>query len=88
MSMGAALKAARALEFATGVIAVEVLCACQAIDLLAPLTTSQALQQVHARVRAIVPRLAGDRPPAPDIEALTQLIADGSFESSCGMEVK
>jgi histidine ammonia-lyase len=88
MSMGAALKAARALDLATAVVAVEILCACQAIDLLAPLTTSPALQRVHARVRAQVPRLAGDRPPSPDIEAIVKIIAEGSFESSCGMEVK
>jgi histidine ammonia-lyase len=88
MSMGAALKAERALHLATRVIAVEILCACQAIDLLAPLTTSHRLQRVHARVRSIVPRLAGDRPPAPDIEAITKIVDDGSFESSCEMEVK
>jgi histidine ammonia-lyase len=88
MSMGAALKAERALQLATRVIAVEILCACQAIDLLAPLTTSRALERVHARVRSIVPRLAGDRPPAPDIEAIATLIEDGSLEASCDMEVK
>ena len=88
MSMGAALKAARALDLATAVVAVEILCACQAIDLLSPLTTSPALQRVHAHVRAQVPRLAGDRPPSPDIEAIVKIIADGSLESSCGMEVK
>jgi histidine ammonia-lyase len=88
MSMGAALKAERALQLAMRVVAVEILCACQAIDLLAPLTTSPALQRVHARVRSIVPRLAGDRPPAPDIEAITRMIADRSFEVSCDMEVK
>jgi histidine ammonia-lyase len=88
MSMGAALKAARTLELATRVVAVEILCACQAIDLLAPLTTSPQLQRVHAHVRSRVPRLAGDRPPAPDIEAIAKSIDDGSFESSCVMEVK
>jgi histidine ammonia-lyase len=88
MSMGAALKAQRALELALRVIAVEVLCACQAIDLLAPLKSSDALERVHARVRSIVPRLAGDRPPAPDIEAICRLIADGSLEASCSLEVK
>ncbi len=88
MSMGAALKAERALQLATRVIAVEILCACQAIDLLAPLTTSPALQRVHARVRSIVPRLAGDRPPAPDIEAISRMIEDGSLETSCDLEVK
>ena len=76
MSMGAALKAAQALELATRVIAIEMLCACQAIDLLAPLTTSPALARVHARVRAIVPALTVDRPPAPDIEAIARLIAE------------
>jgi histidine ammonia-lyase len=88
MSMGAALKADRALQLAVRVIAVEILCACQAIDLLAPLTTSPALARVHARVRSIVPRLAGDRPPAPDIEAIARMIGDGSLETSCGVEVK
>ena len=88
MSMGAALKAEHAIQLATRVIAVEILCACQAIDLLAPLTTSPSLQRVHARVRSIVPRLTGDRPPAPDIEAISQMIADRSLETSCGMEVK
>jgi histidine ammonia-lyase len=88
MSMGASLKAAQVLELATRVIAVELLCACQAIDLLAPLMTSRALQQVHARVRSIVPPLAGDRPPAPDIEAISKLIVAGTLESSCGVEVK
>ena len=88
MSMGASLKAARVLELATRVIAVELLCACQAIDLLAPLTTSRALQQVHARVRSIVPPLAGDRPPAPDIEAISHIDRRGSLEASCDVEVK
>ena len=88
MSMGAALKAAGALQLATRVIAVEILCACQAIDLLAPLKTSAALERVHARVRSSVPRLAGDRPPAPDIEAISHLIADGTLERSCAVEVK
>src|SRR5262249_21879812 len=43
MSMTAALKAERAVGRARDVIAIEILCACQAIDLLAPRTTSPAL---------------------------------------------
>jgi histidine ammonia-lyase len=88
MSMGAALKAQRALDLATRVVAVEILCACQGIDLLAPLTTSPLLQKAHACVRARVPRLTADRAPAPDIEAIAHLIADGTLASSCGVEVK
>ena len=65
MSMAAALKAARALELARQVIAVELLCACQAIDLLAPLTSSTPLMRVHETIRARVPTLERDRPPSP-----------------------
>jgi histidine ammonia-lyase len=88
MSMGAALKAERVRSFAARVLAVEILCACQAIDLLAPLTTSPVLQKVHARVRSVVPRLDGDRPPAPDIERIVEMIDDETLESSCDGEVK
>jgi histidine ammonia-lyase len=88
MSMGAALKAAQALDLATRVIAVEILCACQAIDLLAPLTTAPALARVHERIRSVVPVLTVDRPPAPDIDAIAGLIADGSLFASIATEVK
>src|SRR4051812_18763146 len=88
MSMGATLKAERALELATRVIAIELLLACQAIDLLAPLTTSPALAPVHARVRAGVPTLGDDRPSSPDIEAIAELITSGSLERACGVDVK
>jgi histidine ammonia-lyase len=88
MSMGAALKAAQALELAIRVVAIELLCACQAIDLLAPLTTSPRLARVHAHVRSVVPPLTVDRPPAPDIDAIVQLIASGSLFASIAAEVK
>ena len=88
MSMGAALKASRALELASRVIAVEILCAAQALDLLAPLTTSAMLARVHAAVRAVVPALTADRPPAPDIDAIAAMISNGSLESAIGAEVK
>jgi histidine ammonia-lyase len=88
MSMGAALKAERALQLATRVIAIEALLACQAIDLLAPLATSPALAPAHARVRSDVPTLTDDRPPSPDIESISNLIARGSLERACAIEVK
>jgi histidine ammonia-lyase len=88
MSMGAALKAERAVALAARVIAVEVLCACQAIDLLAPLQTSPRLQPVHDFVRSIAPTLTTDRPPSPDIEAIADAILSGAFERSCLAEVK
>jgi histidine ammonia-lyase len=87
MSMAAALKAARAAALARTVLAVELLCASQAIDLLAPLTTSPALARVHAAVRARVPALDADRPPAPDIAAIDEMIARGDVESAAGVRL-
>jgi histidine ammonia-lyase len=88
MSMAASLKAERALHLATRVIAIEVLLSAQAVDLLAPLTTSPALSAVHALVRSGVPMLTADRPPAPDIEWISRAITEGSFERACASEVK
>jgi histidine ammonia-lyase len=88
MSMAAALKAERALQLATRVVAIEMLLACQAIDLLAPLATAAALAPVHARVRSAVATLGDDRPPSPDIETISALIARGAVERACAIEVK
>ena len=88
MSMTAALKAERAVGRARDVIAIEILCACQAIDLLAPRTTSPALARVHALVRSHVPTLVDDRAPSPDILAISQLIASRALENVCGNLVK
>ncbi len=88
MSMTAALKAEASVSRAREVIAIEILCACQAIDLLAPLASSPALQRVHQLVRSRVPMLDDDRAPAPDIAAITQLIATNALEEACGELVK
>jgi histidine ammonia-lyase len=87
MSMGAALKAERALELARTVLAIELLCACQAIDLRAPLMSSPRLMAAHAAVRAHVPTLTDDRPPAPDIVVVARTITSGALERSVGMAV-
>jgi histidine ammonia-lyase len=79
MSMGAALKCARAVDLAAQVLAIEIMCACQAIDLLAPLETSPRLARAHAIVRRHVPMLGDDRPPSPDIETLAELITNGQL---------
>src|SRR5213079_3679645 len=88
MSMTAALKAERAVSRAREVIAIEILCACQAIDLLAPLTTSPALAAVHGLVRSRVPMLDRDRVLAPDIAATVALVASGELDALCNGRVK
>jgi histidine ammonia-lyase len=88
MSMTAALKAERAVARAREVVAIEILCACQAIDLLAPLATSVPLEKVRDLVRSRVPTLVVDRAPAPDIAAIVELIAASALEGACGAVVK
>ena len=62
MSMAAALKADRAVTLARDVIAIEMLCACQAIDLLDGLATSVPLARVHdARAYARANARVGSR---------------------------
>ena len=87
MSMGAALKAERALQLARHVLSIEMLCACQAIDLRAPLVSTPALMGAHGAVRAVVPTLVDDRPPSSDIDAIAQLISAGALEYATGMVV-
>src|ERR1043166_978078 len=87
MSMSAGLKAARAIELARQVVAIEFLCACQAIDLLAPLRASPPLQRVHDFIRTHVPTLDADRSTSGDLERITELIASEHVERACAMKV-
>ncbi|PYR81354.1 MAG: histidine ammonia-lyase [Acidobacteria bacterium] len=87
MSMSAGLKAARAVELASTVVAVEFLCACQAIDLLAPLQSSAPLQRAHDFIRARVPTLDADRSTSGDLTRITEVIASGEVERACAAKV-
>jgi len=87
MSMHAALKAERALQLAINVIAVEILCSCQAIDLRSPLESSPALMRAHKIVRDRVKKLVDDRPPAPDLDAIAEIIRSGKLEYATGIVV-
>ncbi|MEY4092839.1 MAG: hypothetical protein RLZZ53_38 [Acidobacteriota bacterium] len=87
MSMHAGLKAERALQMATNVLAVELLCACQAIDLRQPLQSSAPLMRAHNVVRDHVPMLVEDRAPAPDLDAIARMIRDGKLEYAVGVVV-
>ncbi|MEZ5316572.1 MAG: histidine ammonia-lyase [Vicinamibacterales bacterium] len=88
MSMGAANKAARAVALAEHVVAIEVIAACQALDLLAPLATSAPLESVRREVRRHVPTLVTDRPPAPDIDAVVGLIRSGAIARATQAELR
>jgi histidine ammonia-lyase len=60
-----------------GILAVELLAACQGIDFRKPLKTSPLLQQCYALLREQVPFYAEDRYFAPDIAAATALVNNG-----------
>ena len=75
MGMTAALKLWRVVEHVRWVLAIELLCAAQALDLVGPGGLSPATAAVYQAVRALVPPLAGDRELAPDMAALAGLLA-------------
>lgn len=77
----AAAKAQRALELTRTVVAIELLCAAQALDDHRPLRSGVQVETAHARIRSVVPPLETDRPLTADIEAIALLIATGAFAS-------
>jgi histidine ammonia-lyase len=62
-----------------GIVAIEILAACQAVEFHAPFTTSPLLARALATVRNKIPAYTEDRFFAPDIEAATHLVECGAF---------
>ena len=79
MGMSGARRLDRMLKNLRNTIAIELLCACQGIDLLAPLKTGKLATKAYETVRAKSRMLSVDRPLAPDIGAIYALIADGGI---------
>jgi histidine ammonia-lyase len=79
MGMGAARRIQPMLANLRNVLAIELLAACQGIDLLAPLQTGAQGARAQAIVRAESKMLEADRSLAPDIRAVERRIAAGAF---------
>lgn len=75
----AAKKARRALDLAESVIAIELMCATQALEAHRPLQSGAGVEKARAKVRTVVEPLLADRSPSPDIAAVTSLIRHGAF---------
>jgi histidine ammonia-lyase len=75
MGMTAALMALDSTDRVERIVAIELLCACQALD-CDPGAPAPAVAAVHAAVRERVAMLVEDRPPAPDIAALHALVRE------------
>jgi len=76
VSMGtiAARKFEKILRNAENVVAMEMLSACQALDLLAPLKPSAAVKAAYEHIRKTVPFAKEDRYFAKDVEAIKGLM--------------
>jgi histidine ammonia-lyase len=79
MGMSGARRLQRMLRNLQNILSIELLCACQGIDLLAPLQTGTLAKQAYAAVRAKAAKLTGDRALAPDINAISDLISSHFF---------
>jgi len=83
MGMTGALKLRQIVEHAERIVAIELMCAAQALEFRRPLRSSALLEQVHTAVRAVVPRLEQDRVLATDIDALAGAVRAGAFNAWC-----
>ena len=81
MAMGAAWKARRVIRNLENILAIELMCGAQAVELRAPLAPARRVGDAVAIVRRVVPPLDRDRALSADIAALSAAIASGAFDA-------
>ncbi len=81
MGMGAAIKLKKVVTNTSYVLGIEACAAAQALDFLAPLTTSKVLLKAHAAIRQISPEIKQDRVLAGEFAKLAELVRSGSLAS-------
>jgi histidine ammonia-lyase len=79
MGMSGARRLERMLVNLRNIIAIELLSACQGIDLLAPLQTGALAKKAYDAVRVKSAKVFEDRSLAADIEAVSALIEEGAI---------
>jgi histidine ammonia-lyase len=84
MGMSGARRLQRMLENLRNILAIELLCACQGIDLLAPLETGTLAKKAQVAVRMLSTKVAEDRSLAADVRAVQNLIASGAVARVLG----
>ena len=87
LGWSAGRKLRRVLENVARILAVEALCAAQALELRAPLTPGPATGAVLRRVRREVPFKEEDSFLAPDLEAAEALVRSGELARAAGEAV-
>jgi len=79
MGMSGARRLERMLTNLRYILAIELLCACQGIDLLAPLQTGTLAKKAYETVRGRSAKVEADRRLAEDMEAVAALVASERF---------
>jgi histidine ammonia-lyase len=79
MGMAAAIKLKKVVANTAHVLAIEACAAAQALDFLAPLQSSPALQKAYSAIRKVSPRVEQDRVLAGDFTRVAQLILSGGL---------
>lgn len=79
MGMVAARQAARVIDNVERMIAIELLCAAQALDLREPDNAGRGTHAAYTLIRTRTAPLLEDRPLAADVEAMQRLIEDGTL---------
>src|SRR5215471_832840 len=79
MGMSGARRLSRMLGNLQHILAIELLCACQGIDLLAPLQTGALGKKAYEAVRSKSAKVVQDRPLAPEIHAVSAIVESGAF---------
>lgn len=79
MGMSGARRLERMLGNLRHILAIELLCASQGIDLLAPLQTGTLAKKAQDIVRAVSPKVTADRALGSDINAVASVIASGAI---------
>lgn len=69
----------RAIDLAHHVVAIEFLCAAEAMEYHRPLKSGRRVEAAHRRIREVVPRLTEDRSPSADILGISELIRRGAI---------
>ena len=81
MGMAAARRIQPMLANLRNVLAIELLAACQGLDLLAPLRTGPETQKAYELLRATSKKVDSDRSLSRDIEGVAARIAAGDFSN-------
>jgi histidine ammonia-lyase len=80
MGMTAATKLRQVVANAEYVLAIELITASQALEYRSPLKAARQVEEAHALVRTLVPRLSEDRVLSLDIERLAEAIRSARFD--------